>query len=190
MLPRDTRLFFFVFSCSLIALVVTMGDRLPCQICQTTYKTPATLRQHIKIQHPNSLLNNNVIVQPVLETDITSGNLTFFSTIEDLDQSSDSIRFDYCNESILNYEGTFKDRVTKKFQNNLNFVVGLLNIRSLLYKFEDIKFILENGLVDVLIVQETHLDDSRDDSFFIHQKYYMFRRDRRNRDNNEKSDTP
>ena len=85
-----------------------------------------------KTQHPNSLLNNNVIVQLVLETDIKSGNLTFFSTIEDLEQSSDCIEFDYCNVSILNYEGTFKDRVTEKLQNNLNFIVGLLNIRSLL----------------------------------------------------------
>ena len=42
----------------------------------------------------------------------------------------------------------------------------------------------------MLIIQETHLDDSRDESPFKHQKYHIFRRDRRNKDDNIKNDVP
>ena len=42
----------------------------------------------------------------------------------------------------------------------------------------------------MLIIQETHLDDSRDDSLFKHHKYHMFRRDRRNKEDNDKNDVP
>jgi exonuclease III len=66
--------------------------------------------------------------------------------------------------------------VTEKLKDNLNFIIGLLNIRSLRKKFDQIKFILDEGPVDILVIQETWFDDRQDDKLFTHLKYYMIRR--------------
>ena len=46
------------------------------------------------------------------------------------------------------------------------------------YKYSNIKFTLDEGLADILIVQETKLGPSKCDIEFIHKDYNMFRRDR------------
>jgi len=63
-----------------------------------------------------------------------------------------------------------------KFRNNLR--VASLNINSLEKKYNDILFILNEQLVDVLVINETKLNEKSDDSIFEHDAYETYRLDR------------
>ena len=63
-----------------------------------------------------------------------------------------------------------------KFRNNLR--VASLNINSLEKKYNDILFILNEQLVEVLVINETKLNEKSDDSIFEHGAYETYRLDR------------
>lgn len=80
----------------------------------------------------------------------------------------------FFQNSILNY---FKS-------NNLSNLlkIGLININSLLNKTNEIWFMLDKQLLDILVINETKLNNLVDDSLFIHIHYHMIRRDRNDDD--------
>ena len=53
-----------------------------------------------------------------------------------------------------------------------------LNINSLRYKFDEIKEVLTDNIVDLLIISETKLDESFNDNLFSVDGYKVQRRDR------------
>ena len=65
-----------------------------------------------------------------------------------------------------------------KFRNNLR--ISSLNINSLDKKIADILFLLNGQLVDVLVINESKLNEKHDDSTFEHPCYENYRLDRQN----------
>jgi exonuclease III len=53
-----------------------------------------------------------------------------------------------------------------------------LNINSLRYKFDEIKEVLTDNIVDLLIISEAKLDESFNDNLFSVDGYKVQRRDR------------
>ena len=58
------------------------------------------------------------------------------------------------------------------------FCVGLLNINSLVSKFDDIAFLLSRQFLDIFVINESKLDCNDDDSLLSNSNYLMFRRNR------------
>jgi hypothetical protein len=59
-----------------------------------------------------------------------------------------------------------------------NCMSAHLNINSLRYKFDEIKEVLTDNIVDLLIISETKLDTSFNDNLFSVDGYKVQRRDR------------
>ena len=57
-------------------------------------------------------------------------------------------------------------------------MICYININSIRYKFDELKVILLEILVDILIIAETKIDDSFNDNLFQAEGYKMERRDR------------
>ena len=53
-----------------------------------------------------------------------------------------------------------------------------LNINSIYNKLDDIKKILDLSIYDLIMINESKLDDSIPENFFLHDKNKLFRRDR------------
>ena len=58
------------------------------------------------------------------------------------------------------------------------FAIGYLNINSVFDKFSDIKFILNNQLLDIFVIAESKLDQLISDDDFSSIYYSLYRRDR------------
>ena len=61
--------------------------------------------------------------------------------------------------------------------NPKNFLLAHININSLQNKFDELRVILDNNLVDCLYVSESKLNDSHSDSLFQIPNYHMYRKD-------------
>ena len=73
----------------------------------------------------------------------------------------------------------FNKKVLAYFKSySLDFNVALININSILNKFNDISFILDKRCLQLLVINETRLTADHDDSIFQHVSYTMHRRDR------------
>ena len=64
----------------------------------------------------------------------------------------------------------------KQFKKNLS--VATLNINSAVSKINDVFFLLNQQLVDILFINETKLDEKDDISQLEHPSYSILRRDR------------
>ena len=72
---------------------------------------------------------------------------------------------------------SFESSVTNYLKSyNGKLAIGSQNINSLVNKFNDIVFILNNQLLDIFVLNETKLDEHVDSSIFEHQFYAMLRR--------------
>jgi len=60
-----------------------------------------------------------------------------------------------------------------------NVIVSHINVNSLRKKFDEIKFILDNGYIDIMCIAETKLDVSDSSNIFNVNEFTMFRRDKR-----------
>ena len=92
------------------------------------------------------------------------------------DESSTSFlntAFSSTTESTL-----IKDVVEFTSNNARSFKTGLLNINSLHSKMHEISFLLDKGLLDVLVLNETKLDSTIDSASYENSRYDLFRRDR------------
>ena len=161
--------------------------RVKCPFCAATFINDNNRQTHLRKFHPNAHAGNNFILEFSENARNIPNDPVYIDFLNDFNITTDSS--DYSDgESVLEDSANqipkkiylFKESVTLKLKNNLNFIVGLLNICSLINKFEDIRFTLDDGLVDILVIQETHLDSNRCDSIFHHPKYHMIRRDRKN----------
>ena len=59
-----------------------------------------------------------------------------------------------------------------------NFTAAYININSVRYKFDEIKELLTDKIVDFLVIAETKIDQSFNDNLFQVEGFKMFRRDR------------
>jgi hypothetical protein len=59
-----------------------------------------------------------------------------------------------------------------------NFVISYININSLRYKFDAIKELLTENIVDLLSIAEVKLDWTFNDNLFVADRYKVQRRDR------------
>ena len=72
----------------------------------------------------------------------------------------------------------FTELIDARKKHMKNFLICHLNINSLRYKYDEIKDILLDKVVDCLIISETKLDSSFKDSIFEVDGYKLQRRDR------------
>ena len=70
------------------------------------------------------------------------------------------------------------DLRTQRLQNARNILLGHVNINSIRNKFEPIEGILRNGLIDILVISESKIDDSFPMAQFSVQNYTLHRKDR------------
>ena len=79
---------------------------------------------------------------------------------------------------VENVNGIFYDLIDirKKYTNN--FLICHLNINSMRYKFDEIKELLFDKVVDCLIVSETKIDSTFKDSLFEVDGYKLQSRGR------------
>ena len=59
-----------------------------------------------------------------------------------------------------------------------NFITAYININSLRYKFDEIKELLTDNIVDLLTIAESKLDNTSQDNLFQVDGYKLQRRDR------------
>ena len=156
--------------------------KCPIELCSKTFINDKTLKNHISKYHPNSFFNNNNLFELNKNVVNPSENIPFLNFLNDFNLSYNNSSLNTSTNSSINSENntdfSFEKKVSSHLKNNLNFVISLLNINSLLYKYASIKFILDQGLTDILVINETRLDLNRCDNEFFHPKYNMFRRDR------------
>ena len=108
-----------------------------------------------------------VLPEPYIESDTSSSSISVSeeSDISSSDEESD--KYDVF-ESLRNLRKENKTRP----------VICYININSIRYKFDELKVILLEKLVDILIIAETKIDDSFNDNLFQAEGYKMERRDR------------
>ena len=70
------------------------------------------------------------------------------------------------------------DLRTQRLKNARNILLGHVNINSIRNKFEPIEGILRNGLIDILVISESKIDDSFPMAQFSVQNYTLHRKDR------------
>lgn len=70
-------------------------------------------------------------------------------------------------QQIINFSISFKKSLT----------LSSFNIHSLLHKYHEISFILDLQLIDILVLNETWLDQNIDNNLFENSFYQMIRRD-------------
>ena len=68
--------------------------------------------------------------------------------------------------------------VNFSLKHKTNIIISCININSLLNKFHNIEFILNEQYVDVLVINETRLNNNHDDNLFLNPFYHLLRRDR------------
>ena len=90
--------------------------------------------------------------------------------------ANESTLADDCSEANKQDFGNSAKTFCKKY--SAHFIISLLNINSLKNKFSDISFLLNQQQVDILVINETKLNDLIDDSIFENVFYQMIRRDR------------
>ena len=96
----------------------------------------------------------------------------FDNSLQNADISSLSLSSEGSNINI------FTELIDARKKHTKNFLICHLNINSLRYKYDEIKDILLDKVVDCLIISETKLDSSFKDSIFEVDGYKLQRRDR------------
>ena len=157
-------------------------DVLKCSLCKKNnhvYANVNTLNTHIKKYHPSHEIDSNFFTNNNKERGHVDRILLEFLNNYNIEDSvlTDSIIDD--DIAVNNDIYSFKNHVSNSLKNSNNFTLLLLNINSLTHKYPNIKFILDEEIADVLVIQETKLGPKNCDTDFIHHKYNMFRRDRK-----------
>ncbi len=133
--------------------------KVKCPLCQKSFVNDLNRQRHIHKYHPNSHLNTNTL--PFFNSERskinnkTSENQALVDFLKDFNLSGDNCTLNsstISNQDESEDNHSFQKIVTTHLKNNLNFIICLLNINSLLYKFSSIKFILDQGLTDILIL--------------------------------------
>lgn len=127
------------------------NSKLICSVCKKCFITEKTLSYHSNKYHnydtDNPLLNdfNMTVYSANKETnDISFFNTGFAGTNNNLSKENQTFQSECCD--FLN-------------QYDKNFKIALININSVENTFQDIKFLLNKQLVDILIVVESKLFD-------------------------------
>ncbi len=146
------------------------NSKLICSVCKKCFITEKTLSYHSNKYHnydtDNPLLNDfNMTVYSVNKetNDISFFNTGFAGTNNNLSKENQTFQSECCD--FLN-------------QYDKNFKIALININSVENTFQDIKFLLNKQLVDILIVVESKLCEKTDTSLFESLHYDIIRRDR------------
>jgi hypothetical protein len=82
------------------------------------------------------------------------------------------------SREVENVNGIFYDLIDIRKKYTKNFLICHLNINSMRYKFDEIKELLFDKIVDCLIVSERKIDSTFKDSLFEVDGYKLQRRDR------------
>ena len=96
-----------------------------------------------------------VLPEPYIESDTSSSSI---SVSEESDISSSAEECDKYDD--------FESLRNLRKENKTRPVICYININSLRYNFDELKVILLEKLVDILIIAETKIDDSFNDIFF------------------------
>lgn len=145
-------------------------DKLMCNLCNKTFVNDRTLRNHINRYHTTQNINNEINDSENLNDFYSDFNISKVkstssssSSINDLDTAFVNNNGNYNKNDNLGLK-SFKDQVQKFcIDNKLKFSIALLNINSIVNKFDDIVFILNNQLVDIFVINETKLNQAIDD---------------------------
>ena len=101
---------------------------------------------------------------------------THFFNTEDVEDKSNAPTVTF---GVNINKHTFKDLRDVRRSYPKNFMAAHLNINSLPYKFDEIKEVLTDNIVDLLIISETKLDESFNENLFSVDGYKVQRRDRK-----------
>ena len=178
-------------SLSLAELLINLDKSGNCPKCGKYFKGIKThFRKCFFNQIEADILEEDV--ETYFDADVLgSYNLTIFDqTNQNLSYNNESsLNTDFLNTGFISYKNQpiLQPTTTTGFQSSVrNFLkshtdklpVVLLNINSLVNKFHDILPMLNDNSLDILVLNETKLNDQDDSSFFEHQFYDMLRRDR------------
>ena len=103
----------------------------------------------------------------------------------DLSEESNTPNHDYVPSSSEETSGVNKNNCTRfkelrdaRKLHPRNFITAYLNVNSIRYKFDEIKELLTDRIVDLLFIAETKLDATFNDNLFSVDGYKLHRRDR------------
>jgi hypothetical protein len=82
-----------------------------------------------------------------------------------------------CNLHTKYLFGFFLTRDARKLHPR-NFITAYLSVNSIRYKFDEIRELLTDRIVDLLFIAETKLDATFNDNLFSVDGYKLHRRDR------------
>ena len=108
-------------------------------------------------------IDDNIVVNKIVNDIETQNDGKIIDTKKNLDDSNANKK----DDDILNFY----------MQCKYNCKIGLLNINSLRHKFYPIMQVLQNQYFDILMLQETKLDDSFPNAQFNIDGYVMHRLD-------------
>ena len=175
----------------------TLDNRYMCKFCPKTYATNGKWLRNHEASHTNvdSFTRNNVkfnvgkgVKNFPKKTDVQflrDFNLTpcdrNVRKEKLLDESAIFLDQGFSGKCQVNFKekNVFEEAVSsylRKCTNNLR--ISSLNINSLDAKLEDILFLLNGQMVDILVINESKLSEKNDDSIFQHACYDFYRRDR------------
>lgn len=159
-----------------------------CSNCGTHYnKDGSWFQKHIRnckaVNKETRSINSNYINNQSL---LINFNLTMcdkekdISSDDDVDHDTAFLSDNRNKNQLVEKVGIRSFKIQKNFltKNRSKFSVGLLNINSLFTKIDEISFILENQLIDILIFNVTKLNESNDELLITFQNYTLLRRDR------------
>ena len=110
-----------------------------------------------------------------LNTSVGNNNTDFDETLENTSNTPNSTSGVNKNEEI---NSVFERLRESSRLHPRNFLAAHLNINSYRYKFDEIKELLSDKIVDIFFVAESKLDATFNDNLFIAEGYKLLRCDR------------
>ena len=110
-----------------------------------------------------------------LNTSVGNNNTVFDETLENTSNTPNSTSGVNKNEEI---NSVFERLRESRRLHPRNFLAAHININSYRYKFDEIKELLSDKIVDIFFVVESKLDATFNDNLFITEGYKLLRRDR------------
>ena len=123
-------------------------------------------------------INDSYVPSPDPEEDWGKTQPQYQESDAELNSTFSDLSVTGTNSEDENRFDVFSDLRKLKNENKKRPIIGYLNINSVRYKFDELKEILTDKIVDLLIISETKIDSSFNDNLFKVEGYKMERRDR------------
>ena len=185
--------------------ILTSNDKFKCTYCDKTYASNGRwLHNHLRSCQNNPINENisfirnnhkfNVKINKVknffpknLTTDFLKDfnispcdkNILREKLADDSDVFMDTAFTGVATQAVTQQQNVFEKQSTCFLtKHSRNLKISALNINSIQNKIGDILFLLNQQLIDILVIGESKLDETKDESLYQHPSYELYRRDR------------